>query len=48
MKKFFSCILVVVALVGVNAAVVSADGGNALKSSVANEGIGTLSHGVDH
>lgn len=47
-KKVFTLIFIVVALVSVNAAVVSADAGSTGTDKIASGGFGPLRHGVDH
>ncbi len=48
MKKIFSLTLFVIALLGVNAAAVSADGVSTILSTVPSGIIVPLGHGVDH
>ncbi|MEK4061988.1 MULTISPECIES: hypothetical protein [Paenibacillus] len=47
-KKMFTLIFIVVALVSVNAALVSADAGSTGTDKIASGGIVPLRHGVDH
>ncbi|MEK5234359.1 hypothetical protein NST99_01410 [Paenibacillus sp. FSL L8-0470] len=47
-KKVFTLIFIVVALVSVNAAVVSADAGSTGTDKFASGGFEPLRHGVDH